>query len=161
MISSMTVPTWGLVCWWDGRGLVLWLFIGPTGVHLLDFFCSGVQFYLLMSPCDCLVSFLCLDLYVLGDGAWVGGLSSGPDSYVSWSASGLGIGLEPWGRFGKCFFCGLFMFFSFLCLLCLCTRLFVCALWSPAGRVVSWLSFVVYNCVFVAFPLVSWVRCGT
>ena len=25
----------------------------------------------------------------------------------------------------------------------------------------SWLSFVVYNCEFVSFPLVSWVRCGT
>ena len=25
----------------------------------------------------------------------------------------------------------------------------------------SWLSFVVYNCEFVTFPLVSWVRCGT
>ena len=34
---------------------------------------------------------------------------------------------------GRCFFCGSFMFFSVLCLLCLCARLFVCALWSPAG----------------------------
>ena len=25
----------------------------------------------------------------------------------------------------------------------------------------SWLSFVVSNCEFVTFPLVSWVRCGT
>ena len=25
----------------------------------------------------------------------------------------------------------------------------------------SWLSFVVSNCEFVPFPLVSWVRCGT
>ena len=25
------------------------------------------------------------------------------------------------------------LFFSVLCLLCLCARLFVCALWSPAG----------------------------
>ena len=25
----------------------------------------------------------------------------------------------------------------------------------------SWLSFVVYNCEFVTFPLVSLVRCGT
>ena len=36
------------------------------------------------------------------------------------------------------------------------------ALWSPAGKgLTSWLSFVVSNCVFVTFPLVSWVRCGT
>ena len=35
-------------------------------------------------------------------------------------------------------------FFSVLCLLCLCTRLFICALWSPAGKgLTSWLSFVV------------------
>ena len=36
------------------------------------------------------------------------------------------------------------------------------ALWSPAGKgLTSWLSFVVSNCEFVTFPLVSWVRCGT
>ena len=35
-------------------------------------------------------------------------------------------------------------------------RLFICALWSPAGkRLTSWLSFVVSNCEFVTFPLVS------
>ena len=35
-------------------------------------------------------------------------------------------------------------------------------LWSPAGKgLTSWLSFVVSNCEFVTFPLVSWVRCGT
>ena len=31
--------------------------------------------------------------------------------------------------------------------------LFIATLWSPAGkRLTSWLSFVVFNCVFVAFP---------
>ena len=36
--------------------------------------------------------------------------------------------------------------FSVLCLLCLCARLFICALWSPAGKgLTSWLSFVVSN----------------
>ena len=46
--------------------------------------------------------------------------------------------------------------------ICLCARLFICALWSPAGKgLASWLSFVVSNCEFVTFPLVSWVRCGT
>ena len=35
-------------------------------------------------------------------------------------------------------------FWSVLCLLCLCVCLFVCALWSPAGKgLTSWLSFVV------------------
>ena len=37
-----------------------------------------------------------------------------------------------------------YVFFSVLCLLCLCVRLFICALWSPAGKgLTSWLSFVV------------------
>ena len=47
------------------------------------------------------------------------------------------------------------------CLLCLCARLFICALWSPAGKgLTSWLSFVVSNYVFVklirkeGFPLI-------
>ena len=54
------------------------------------------------------------------------------------------------------------MFFSVLCLLCLCARLFVCALWSPAWKgLTAWLSFVVSNCDFVTFTLVSWVRCGS
>ena len=54
------------------------------------------------------------------------------------------------------------VFFSVLCLLCLCARLFICALWSPARKgLTSWLSFVVSNCEFVTFPLVSLVRCGT
>ena len=40
--------------------------------------------------------------------------------------------------------------------------LFICALWSPAGKgLTSWLEFVVSDCEFVTFPLVSWVRCGT
>ena len=48
-----------------------------------------------------------------------------------------------------------------LWLLCFSVRLFICALWSPAGKgLTSWLSFVVFNCDFVSFPLVSWVRCG-
>ena len=35
----------------------------------------------------------------------------------------------------------LLCFCSVLCLLCLCARLFICALWSPAGKgLISWLS---------------------
>ena len=54
------------------------------------------------------------------------------------------------------------MFFYVLCLLYLCARMFICALWSPAGKgLTSLLSFVVSNCEFVLFAFVSWVRCGT
>ena len=39
-----------------------------------------------------------------------------------------------------------FNVFSVLCLLCLCVRLFIRALWSPDGKgLTSWLLFVVYN----------------
>ena len=56
----------------------------------------------------------------------------------------------------------IFYAFSVLCLLYLCTRLFICALGSPDGKgLTSWLSFVVFNCEFVNFPLVSWIRYGT
>ena len=52
----------------------------------------------------------------------------------------------------------LLCFCSVLCLLCLCARLFVCALWSPAGGggggvLASWLSFVVST---VSLSLSHW-----
>ena len=53
------------------------------------------------------------------------------------------------------------MFFCLVFVMPLCASGF-CAFWSPAGiGLTSWLSFVVSNCEFVTFPLVSWVRCGT
>ena len=67
-----------------------------------------------------------------------------------------------WPFHGDTSFVDLLCFCSVLCLLCLCVRLFICALWSPAGKgLTSWLLFVVSNCKFITFPLVSWVRCGT
>ena len=48
---------------------MLWLFIEPTGVYLLDFLSSSIQFYLLLSPYFCFISVLYLDLYVLDDDA--------------------------------------------------------------------------------------------
>ena len=50
---------------------MLWLFVGHTGVYLLDFFRSNIQFNLLLSPCLCFISLLYLDLYVLGDDALI------------------------------------------------------------------------------------------
>ena len=45
-----------------------------------------------------------------------------------------------------------------LCYLCLVfvmlSRLFIAALWSPEGKwLTSWLLFVMFNCVFVTFPM--------
>ena len=99
-------------------------------------------------------------------------LSWKPNIYASWSTSELRVRLAPWNRFepsSKIFYLPfqggtsfVDIFFSVLCLLCLCARVFICALWSPAGKgLTSWLSFMVSNCKFVTFPLVSWVRCGT
>ena len=50
---------------------MLLLFVGPTGVYLLDLFHSDIQFYLLLSPYLYVISFLYHDLYVLGDGALI------------------------------------------------------------------------------------------
>ena len=51
--------------------------------------------------------------------------------------------------------------FSVLRLLCLCAHLFICALWSPAGKgLTCWISFVVSYFEFVTFPFVSWVMYG-
>ena len=50
---------------------------------------------------------------------------------------------------------------SVLFLLCFRARMSIDALWSPAEKgLTSWLSFVMSNCEVVAFPLVSWIRCG-
>ena len=50
---------------------MLWMFVGPTGVYLLDFSCSGIQFYLLLSSYLCFISLLSFDLYVIGDDALI------------------------------------------------------------------------------------------
>ena len=43
----------------------------PTRVYLLDFFCFGIQFDVLLSPYLCFISFLYLDLYAIGNDAWI------------------------------------------------------------------------------------------
>ena len=98
-----------------------------------------------------------------------------PNIYLSWSTSELRVrlarrdtGLSPPVKYftarskAVLLLWIFYVFFSVLCLLCLCVRLFVCAFRSPAGKgLTSWLSFVASKCEFVTFPLVSWVRCGT
>ena len=61
---------------------MLWLFVGPTGVYLLDFFCSGIQFNLLLSPYPYFISLLYLDLYVLGDDALISWMSFMQTKYL-------------------------------------------------------------------------------
>ena len=45
--------------------------VRPTGAYLLDFFCSCIQFNILMSPYFCFISILYLDLYFLEDDALI------------------------------------------------------------------------------------------
>ena len=45
--------------------------MGSGLIYLLDSFCSGIQFYVLLTPYFCFISFLYLDLYVLGDDALI------------------------------------------------------------------------------------------
>ena len=45
--------------------------VRPTGIYLLDFICSGIQFFVLLNPFLCFISFLYFDLYVLGDDGWI------------------------------------------------------------------------------------------
>ena len=85
---------------------------------------------------------------------------------MSWSTSELRLRLAPLNRFkpsskifywpfqGGTSFVDLLCFCSVLCLLCLCAGLFICALWSPAGKgLTSWLSFVVST---VSLSLSHW-----
>ena len=52
--------------------MLRWAVVRPTGVYLFDFFCSGIQFYVLLSPYSvCFISFLYLDFFVLRDDAWI------------------------------------------------------------------------------------------
>ena len=53
------------------------------------------------------------------------------------------------------------MFFSVLCLLCLCARLFIYALWSLGGKgLTPWLSFVVSYFEFVTLHMKTRLNSG-
>ena len=52
---------------------------------------------------------------------------------------------------------------GFLCLVFvmhLCASVYLCLVVTCWERADLFLSFVVYDCEFVSFPLVSWIRCG-
>ena len=50
---------------------MLWLLSGPLGFTCWILFAPVGQFFLLLSPYLCFISFLYLDLYVLGDDALI------------------------------------------------------------------------------------------
>ena len=143
--------------------------------YMLDFFCSGIQFYFTVESLYFLYLLSYHDLYVLGDDALISYGSFMQTKHLCvlvhvWTKVEVGAPLSRFKPSSKIFYwpfqtvllLWIFYVFSVLCLLCLCTRLFICALWSSAGKeLASWLSFVVSNCEFVTFPLVFWVRCGT
>ena len=66
LFSSSDLKAYLLMRWQGPDALAV---VRPTGVYLLNFFCSSIQFYLLLSPYLRLISFLYLDLYFLGDDA--------------------------------------------------------------------------------------------
>ena len=129
---------------------MFWLFVGPTGVYLLDFFCSGIQLYVLLSPYLCFVSFLYIDLYILGNNALIRkGNFMQTNINVSWSTFELRVSLAPWNRFPRqYFFCGSFVLF----MSCVChafASVHCCLMvtcWEKADLL------FVFHCVFVTFP---------
>ena len=62
------LKTYLLMGWWGPNALVV---VRPTRVYLFDFFCSCMQLYVLMGPYIFFISLIHLDLYVLGDDAWI------------------------------------------------------------------------------------------
>ena len=72
MVSTVSLS---LSHWYPRSGVVLDCFDSDlctlTYFYQLDFFCSGIQFNLLLSPYPCFISLLYLGLYVLGDDALI------------------------------------------------------------------------------------------
>ena len=149
-----------------------WPFQGGTSFVDLLCFCS-----LLCLLCLCARLFICALWSPAGKGltSWLSFVVSTVSLSLSHWYPGSGVVLDcidswslhpyllkPSSKIFDWPFHGGTSFVDLLWLLWLCVRLFICALWSPAGKgLTSWLSFVVYNCEFVTFPLVSWVRYGT
>ena len=66
----------GFTCWisFDPVFSFMYCFVlifAISPFYILIYMCSGIQFYVLLSPYLCFSSFLYLDLYVLGDDAWI------------------------------------------------------------------------------------------
>ena len=91
--------------------------VRPTRVYLLDFFCSGIQFYALLRPYLCFISFLYmhLDLYVQGDDAWISWGYFMQTKHLCvlihiWTKGEVGTVKQPSiEHFMRCFFCWSFL----------------------------------------------------
>ena len=145
---------------------MLWLLSGPLGFTLLDFFCSGIQFYLLLSPYICFISFLYLDLYVLGYDALISKRSFMQTKYLCvsihiWTKGEVSAHLNQFKTSSKIFLLTVQRRCFFVDhLICYCMSVCWCLVVTCGKGLNSWLSFVISNCEVVTFPLVSWVRCG-
>ena len=68
LYDGSDLKTYLLMRWYEPDALAV---CRAHRVYLLDFFCSGIRFNLLLSPYPCFISLLYLDLYVLGDDALI------------------------------------------------------------------------------------------
>ena len=133
--------------------------------YLLNFSCSGMQCYLLLSAYLCFISFLYIDFYVLGDNALISYESfmqtkhlcvlihiwtkSEVDAPLNWFTSSSKIFLLTVPR--RCFFGGSFCYFCLVFVMLSCASVII-AMWSPVGKgLTSWSSFVMSNCEIGTF----------
>ena len=137
---------------------MLWLFSGPPGFTCWISFTLVLSFYVLSRPYLCFISFLYLDLSVLGDNVWLGKGSFMQTKILFvlihiWCHE---TGVSPAVKYftdrlknGTPFVDHL----SYFCLvLVILSHLFIAALWSHAGKgLTSWLSFMMFKCVSVIF----------
>ena len=124
-----------------------------------------------MSPYLCFISLLYLDLYVLGDDALISQGSFVQTKYLCvlihiWIKGEVCV---PWNRFkpsSKIFYWPFQAGTSFVDLLCfflscVCyASVYMCHVVTCWERADLFALFVVSNCEFVTFSLVSWARCG-
>ena len=137
---------------------MLWLLSGPQGFTCLISFAPTY-------PYLCFISFLYLDLYVLGDGALISRGSFVQTKHLCVllivRLARRETGLSPpvkyfTDRSKEVLLLWIIYVISVLFLLCFRARRFIDILWSPAGKWLTfWLSFVMSNCEVVTFPLVS------
>ena len=146
--------------------------VRPYWVNLLDFFCFGIQFYLLLSPYLCFISFSYPDIYVLGDGALI---SWGSYMQTKHQHLCVLIHIRINGRFGapwngckpsskifllavprRYFFCGSFMLF----LSCFCYAFVRVNLSMPCGHLLGkgWTLGSLLWCLIVKLSLSHWYR---